>query len=147
MGYRYHADAMATTRLGSAHGAALGLSHGRRAVRNADELCQGRCDLGRRRSSPDGRRSAHLQAAYSAWLHPVLGFAVHAHDPHLERCRSALLSVPALSDCPHAANTGEGTRAVVSISVNGVDVTAGPETTSELRAARELLRQRAVAVG
>ncbi len=35
----------------------------------------------------------------------------------------------------------------MSVSVNGVDVTAGPETTSELGAARELLRQRAVAVG
>ena len=35
----------------------------------------------------------------------------------------------------------------MSVSVNGVDVTAGPETTSELSAARELLRQRAVAVG
>lgn len=34
----------------------------------------------------------------------------------------------------------------MSVSVNGVDVTAGPETTSELSAARELLRQRAVAV-
>ncbi len=35
----------------------------------------------------------------------------------------------------------------MSVSVNGVDVTAGPETTSELGAARELLRQRAIAVG
>ena len=35
----------------------------------------------------------------------------------------------------------------MSVSVNGVDVTAGPETTSELSAARELLRQRAVALG
>lgn len=35
----------------------------------------------------------------------------------------------------------------MSVSVNGIDVTAGPETTSELCAARELLRQRAVAVG
>ena len=35
----------------------------------------------------------------------------------------------------------------MSVSVNGVEVTAGPETTSELSAARELLRQRAVAVG
>jgi peptidyl-prolyl cis-trans isomerase C len=34
----------------------------------------------------------------------------------------------------------------MSVSVNGVDVTASPETTSELSAARELLRQRAVAV-
>lgn len=35
----------------------------------------------------------------------------------------------------------------MSVSVNGVEVTVGPETTSELTAARELLRQRAVAVG
>jgi peptidyl-prolyl cis-trans isomerase C len=35
----------------------------------------------------------------------------------------------------------------MSVSVNGVAVTAGPETSSELGAARELLRQRAVAVG
>ena len=35
----------------------------------------------------------------------------------------------------------------MSISVNGIDVAAGPESTSELSAARELLRQRAVAVG
>lgn len=35
----------------------------------------------------------------------------------------------------------------MSISVNGVDVTASQETTGELGAARELLRQRAVAVG
>jgi peptidyl-prolyl cis-trans isomerase C len=35
----------------------------------------------------------------------------------------------------------------MSVLVNGVDVTAGPETTSELSAARELLRQRAVAGG
>jgi peptidyl-prolyl cis-trans isomerase C len=35
----------------------------------------------------------------------------------------------------------------MSVSVNGVEVTAGPETTSKLTAARELLRQRAVAVG
>lgn len=35
----------------------------------------------------------------------------------------------------------------MSISVNGVDVATAPETTSELSAARELLRQRAVAVG
>jgi peptidyl-prolyl cis-trans isomerase C len=34
----------------------------------------------------------------------------------------------------------------MSVSVNGVEVTAGPETTGELSAARELLRQRAVAV-
>ncbi len=34
----------------------------------------------------------------------------------------------------------------MSVSVNGVDVTASPGTTSELSAARELLRQRAVAV-
>jgi peptidyl-prolyl cis-trans isomerase C len=34
----------------------------------------------------------------------------------------------------------------MSVSVNGVDVTASPETTSELSAARELLRQRAIAV-
>jgi peptidyl-prolyl cis-trans isomerase C len=33
------------------------------------------------------------------------------------------------------------------VSVNGVEVTAGPEMTSELGAARELLRQRAVAIG
>jgi peptidyl-prolyl cis-trans isomerase C len=35
----------------------------------------------------------------------------------------------------------------MSISVNGVDVEARPETSNELSAARELLRQRAVAVG
>ena len=35
----------------------------------------------------------------------------------------------------------------MSLSVNGVEVTAGPEMTSELGAARELLRQRAVAIG
>ena len=35
----------------------------------------------------------------------------------------------------------------MSVSVNSVEVTAGPETTNELSAARELLRQRAVAVG
>lgn len=35
----------------------------------------------------------------------------------------------------------------MSASVNGVEVTAGPETASELSAARELLRQRAVTVG
>ena len=35
----------------------------------------------------------------------------------------------------------------MSVSVNGIDVTVGPETTGELSAARELLRQRAVAVG
>jgi peptidyl-prolyl cis-trans isomerase C len=35
----------------------------------------------------------------------------------------------------------------MSVSVNGVDVAASPGTTSEVSAARELLRQRAVAVG
>jgi peptidyl-prolyl cis-trans isomerase C len=35
----------------------------------------------------------------------------------------------------------------MSVSVNGVGVRTGPETTGELGAARELLRQRAVAVG
>ena len=35
----------------------------------------------------------------------------------------------------------------MNVSVNGVDVTAGPGTTGEFGAARELLRQRAVAVG
>jgi peptidyl-prolyl cis-trans isomerase C len=35
----------------------------------------------------------------------------------------------------------------MSVLVNGVDVAVGPETTAELSAARELLRQRAVAVG
>lgn len=35
----------------------------------------------------------------------------------------------------------------MSVSVNGVEVAAGPETTGELGAARELLRQRAVAIG
>jgi peptidyl-prolyl cis-trans isomerase C len=35
----------------------------------------------------------------------------------------------------------------MSVSVNGVEVTARPEATDELTAARELLRQRAVAVG
>ena len=35
----------------------------------------------------------------------------------------------------------------MSLSVNGVEIAAGEETTRELAAARELLRQRAVAVG
>lgn len=35
----------------------------------------------------------------------------------------------------------------MNVSVNGVEVAAGPDTTSELCAARELLRQRAVEVG
>jgi peptidyl-prolyl cis-trans isomerase C len=35
----------------------------------------------------------------------------------------------------------------MSVSVNGIEVTTRPETTDELGAARELLRQRAVAVG
>jgi peptidyl-prolyl cis-trans isomerase C len=35
----------------------------------------------------------------------------------------------------------------VSVSVNGLEVAVGSETTNELAAARELLRQRAVAVG
>jgi peptidyl-prolyl cis-trans isomerase C len=35
----------------------------------------------------------------------------------------------------------------MSVSVNGVEVTIGPDGTGELGAARELLRQRAVAVG
>jgi peptidyl-prolyl cis-trans isomerase C len=35
----------------------------------------------------------------------------------------------------------------MSVSVNGVEVTPRPEATSELSAARELLRQRAIAVG
>lgn len=35
----------------------------------------------------------------------------------------------------------------MSVSVNGINVTAGPGMTDELSAARELLRQRAVAVG
>lgn len=35
----------------------------------------------------------------------------------------------------------------MSVSVNGVELTARPEATGELTAARELLRQRAVAVG
>jgi peptidyl-prolyl cis-trans isomerase C len=35
----------------------------------------------------------------------------------------------------------------MSVSVNGIEVGAGPGTTSELSAARELMRQRAVAVG
>jgi peptidyl-prolyl cis-trans isomerase C len=35
----------------------------------------------------------------------------------------------------------------LSVSVNGVEVAVGSETTSELTAARELLRQRAVAIG
>jgi peptidyl-prolyl cis-trans isomerase C len=35
----------------------------------------------------------------------------------------------------------------MSVLVNGVDIKARPETTNELNAARELLRQRAVAVG
>lgn len=35
----------------------------------------------------------------------------------------------------------------MSVSVNGVDLAASPETSSELSAARELLRQRAIAVG
>jgi peptidyl-prolyl cis-trans isomerase C len=35
----------------------------------------------------------------------------------------------------------------MSVSVNGVDVSAGPETSNELNAARELMRQRAVAIG
>lgn len=35
----------------------------------------------------------------------------------------------------------------MSVRVNGIDVTAGPETSGEISAARELLRQRAVAVG
>jgi peptidyl-prolyl cis-trans isomerase C len=35
----------------------------------------------------------------------------------------------------------------MSVSVNGVEVTARPESSDELAAARELLRQRAVAVG
>jgi peptidyl-prolyl cis-trans isomerase C len=36
---------------------------------------------------------------------------------------------------------------LTSVSVNGVEVTAGPDSAGELGAARELLRQRAVAVG
>ena len=35
----------------------------------------------------------------------------------------------------------------MSVTVNGVEVTARPEATDELTAARELLRQRAIVVG
>ena len=103
--------------------------------------------LQRRGGSADGRRAAPLQAAHPSRLYDLPGFAIHPHDSHLERCGRARLSVPALSDRPHAADAREGADPVMSVSVNGVEVTQRPETTSELSAARELLRQRAVAVG
>ena len=67
-----------------------------------------------------------LQAAHPARLHALPGVALHAHDPHLERRRGALLSVPALSDRPHAADAGKGAGAVMTISVNGIEIAVEP---------------------
>ena len=62
------------------------------------------------------RRAADLQAAYPARLYDLPDFAVHAHDPYLERRGCACLSVSALSDRAHAADTGEGADPVMSVS-------------------------------
>ena len=71
-----------------------------------------------------------VQAAHPARLHDLPDFAVHPDDSHLERRRRARLSVPALSDRAHAADAREGADPVMSVSVNGVEVTPRPEATT-----------------
>src|SRR5262249_28228785 len=112
-----------------------------------DDLCEGCCDVQRRGSRSDGGGGAGVQVSYPSRLHDLSYLAVHPGDPHLERRGGARPFWPFPSHRLHATNTGEGADPVMSISVNGIDVAAGPESTSELSAARELLRQRAVAVG
>ena len=99
------------------------------------------------RSRAHGRSAADLQAAYPARLYPLPDFAIHAHDPYLERRWSARLSVPALSDRAHAADTRQRSRSGHERLSEWRRGDVGPEATNELAAARELLRQRAVAVG
>src|SRR5215469_5460954 len=147
MGHRRRAHAVAAARARRSHGAALRLPHGRRLVRDAGKLCEGRRDVRWRSSRADERRAASLQAAHSSGLHDLSDFAIHPHDSYLERRGCARLPVPALSDRSHAADTGEGGNSHMSVSVNGVGITAGQGTTNELSAVRELLRQRAVAIG
>src|SRR6185437_3861928 len=147
MGYRCRFHAMAAARARPSHGSPLCLPHGRRPVRDADDLCEGRRDVQWRDSSADGRSTAHVQAAHPSRLHNLPDLAFHPHDSYLERRGSARLSVPALSDRPHPANPRQGADPVMSVLVNGVNVATAPETSGELSAARELLRQRAVAVG
>src|SRR5262249_17588554 len=146
MGYRGRAFAVAAAGPRSPHGTALCIPHGRSPVRNTHELCP-KCGDARQwcRLADDGR-PAGLQAAHPSRIYDLPDFAVHAHDPHLERCGCPCLSLPALSDRAHAADTGKGAYPAMNLSVNGVEVIAGEET-PELAAAHELLRQRAVEVG
>jgi hypothetical protein len=86
-------------------------------------------------------------------LHILLGFTIFLISPftrmipHLERRWRAGLSVPALSDRAHAAHAGQGPRAGMSVTVNGVEVDASRWPSPEVAAIRELLRQRAEALG
>src|SRR5262249_34044868 len=147
MGYRGRLHVVAAARTRPAHGSSVSLPYGWRPVRDADDLCEGCGHVQQRDSRPDGGRPDHLQAAHPARLHDLPDFAVYPDDSHMERCRRARLSVPALSDRPDAEDTGEGADPVMSVLVNGVEVVAQPETSGELGAVWELLRQRAVAVG
>src|SRR5690606_11546973 len=92
-------------------------------------------------------RAAHLQAAHTAWLHHFPGFTVHPHDPYLERRGCPGLSLPPLSDRAHPENPRQGANPLMILSVNGLAVVVAAGVPAEFAAVRELLRQRAVAIG
>ncbi len=79
-------------------------------------------------------------------VHDLSGFAIHAHDPYLERRWRARLSHQAISDRAYAPIASQRDRPLMSVSINGLNVTIPSDMTAELAAARELLRQRALAV-
>src|SRR6516225_11014728 len=129
MGHHGRAHAVASAGPWAPHGSALCLPHGWWPVRDANELRPKCGDTRQWRRGADDRRPPDLQAAHPSRVYDLPDFAVHAHDPHLERCGRACLSVPALSDRPHAADTGKGACPVMNLSVNGVEIIAAEETT------------------
>src|SRR6516165_9616508 len=147
MGYRRCTAPMGAARSGPSHGAAFGLPHGWGSVRDADELRQGHRNARRRRRHAHDRGPANVQASCPSGIYDFLDLAVHPHDPHLERRRRTGLSVPTLPDRANAAHTSEGACSIVTVTVNGIAVEVARWPSPTVAAVRELLRQRAVALG
>jgi hypothetical protein len=71
MGYLGRPHAVAAARSRRSHRAPLGVPYGRRLVRDADDLCEGRGDVQRRGGGADGGRPAPIRAAHPSRLHDL----------------------------------------------------------------------------
>src|SRR6516164_290279 len=147
MGYRRCHDAVAAACTRPSHGPAVGLPHGWRPIRDTDELRQGNRHARRQCLVTHGGRATSLQAACITGVHDLSDLAVHTHGPYLERCRCARLSLSSLPDRPLAAHARKSAGAVMTVSVNGIAVEVSRWPNPGVATVRELLRQRATAVG